>query len=298
MSDEITKSPETIEELIRWSSVFLSSKGFQTSRLDTELLLCSVLGCRRIDLYLRFDQPLSRLELSSFKSILIRRLNHEPIAYIIGYRDFMSLRFQVDPNVLIPRSETELLVERAIEFAKTLDGESLKVLEIGTGSGCIGISLLHYLAHCSLVGWDISPGALRISKANASACGIDESRLDFQQKDMLDENSWYGIGKFDIIICNPPYIGVKEKEHLARSVIEFEPEIALFAESDGLAFYTCLAEYAREHLTEKGRIFLEIGSGQANDVSRILSSYGWRDIELRKDYSRHDRIIEGYYESK
>lgn len=296
MNDLARKSPETIDDLLRWSTNFLTSKGFQTPRLDTELLLCHVLNCKRIDLYLRFDQPLSRTDLSQFKSFLIRRLNHEPVAYIVGYKDFMSLRFQVDSKVLIPRSETELLVESAIEFAKKTDGEPLRILEIGIGSGCIGISLLHHLSMCSLVGWDISTEAVEKSRANALACGIDESRFDFQVKDALDEKSWMGIGKFDIIISNPPYISEKEREQLAPSVIEFEPEIALFAQADGLEFYKRFAESARNFLSERGRMFLEIGSTQGRLVSDALESFGWRDVEVKKDYSRHDRIVEGRYE--
>lgn len=296
MNDLANKSPENIDELLRWSTHFLTSKGFQTPRLDAEILLCHIFQCKRLDLYLRFDQPLSRKDLAEFKTVLIRRLKQEPVAYIVGYKDFMNLRFQVNSHVLIPRSETELLVERALEFANTLPSEPLRILEIGTGSGCIGISILHHLKTASLVGWDISLDALKVTQQNVKGCGLEESRCEFQLKDALDEKSWMGMGKFDIIISNPPYISEKEREQLAPSVVEFEPELALFARSEGLAFYKRFAESARNLISERGRMFLEIGSTQGRAVCEVLESFGWRNVEVKKDYSRHDRIVEGRYE--
>ncbi len=295
MTNVNSKTPETIEELMRWSSTFLQSKAFPSPRLDTELLLCHVLQCRRIDLYMRFDQPLSRLELASFKALIIRRLHHEPVAYIVGYKEFMNLRFQVNTKVLIPRPETELLVEQAIEFAKTKN-KPLRILEVGMGSGCIGISLLHALNEATLVGWDISPEAIEVAKANAKGCGVDSSRLDIQIKDALNEKSWMGIERFDIIISNPPYIGEKERGQLETSVVAFEPELALFAGDEGLAFYRAIGNFARECLAVEGKVFLEIGASQGGAVREILKSFGWKDLVVKKDYSRHDRIIEGSYE--
>jgi release factor glutamine methyltransferase len=298
MSEIDSKTPATIDAMIRWSTKFLESKSFVSPRLDTELLLCHILGCRRIDLYLRFDQPLSRKELSDYKAVLIRRLHHEPVAYILGYKDFMALKFKVEPSVLIPRPETECLVERVLEFTRDNKNEPLRILEMGTGSGCIGISLLHELPQSHLLGWDISKEAIRISQDNAVLNGIEPSRFEFQSKDALSEKSWMELGKFDIIISNPPYISAKEKELLSPSVIKFEPELALIADQEGLAFYNCFAKHARPCLSERGKMFFEIGANQAQEVCSVLTSYGWRNIEVRKDYSRHDRIVEGAYESR
>lgn len=295
MTNPNVKTPETIEELMRWSTQFLESKAFSSPRLDTEILLCHVLQCRRIDLYMRFDQPLSRSELSEFKALLIRRLRHEPVAYIVGYKEFMSLRFQVNSKVLIPRPETELLVENAIDFAKA-QNRPLRILEVGLGSGCIGISLLHALKDASLVAWDLSPEAIEISSMNAKACDIETSRFEFHHKDALDEKTWMGIERFDIIISNPPYIGEKERKDLETSVVAFEPELALFAADEGLAFYKAIGNFARNCLAIDGKLFLEIGTSQGGSVSDILKSLGWKDIIVKKDYSRHDRIIEGSYE--
>lgn len=297
MNDSISKSPETIEELIRWSTKFLEDKGFASPRLDTELLLCHVLNCRRIDLYLRFDQPLSRAELGLYKSSLIRRLNHEPVAYILGYKEFMSLKFKVDSSVLIPRPETELLVERILECAKEIHKENIRILEIGTGSGCIALSLLHHLKNASVVGMDVSEKAVGVCCENARNLNIEANRYQFLQRDALDEKSWMDLGNFDIIVSNPPYISVGEKAQLPRSVVEFEPELALIADSEGLAFYKCIAHLAPKHISENAKVFFEIGSSQGIAVSEILNSFGWRDIKVRKDYSRHDRIVEGTYES-
>lgn len=292
---EIAKTPETIEQLLRWSTDFLTKKGFSSARLDTELMLGHALKLRRIDLYLRFDQPLSRRELADFKTLLLRRLQHEPIAYIIGSREFMSLSFAVDARVLIPRSETELLVERAIAFGKSL-AKDLRILEIGVGSGCIGLSLLHYLPGSSLVAWDLSPAAIELCKFNAQAHSILETRIEFKCADALDELNWKHLDKFDIIISNPPYIANHERECLSRSVIDFEPELALFGGEEGLVFYERFAKTAHAHLHPGGRLFVEIGKDQGQSVLALLESHQWRDITVLKDYSKHDRIVEGSYD--
>lgn len=295
MSDAASKIPQNIDELLRWSTQFLTAKGFQTARLDSELLLAKVLDCRRIDLYLRFDQPMSKAELSSYKSLLLRRLNHEPVAYILGYKDFMDLRFEVDKSVLIPRPETELLVERILEFFKNREEEDLRIFEIGSGSGCIGITLLNSLKNAKLLAWDISQAAVNLSSLNARKCQIESSRYQFQVRDALDEKSWIGLQNFDIIVSNPPYIAIEEREQLPSSVALFEPGQALFAHEEGLSFYRLFAKLARYHLHETGKMFVEIGSNQAVAVSSILNFYGWQDVLIKKDYARHDRIVEGAY---
>lgn len=292
MTDSQDKSPKNIDELIRWATDFLGKKGFPSPRLDVELLLAHVLNCRRIDLYIRFDQPLFPQDLASFKAVLIRRIKEEPVAYILGNKEFMGLSFAVDPRVLIPRPETELLVERVLEFAQVQD-KPHRIFEIGVGSGCIGLSLLHKLPSASLIGWDISQGALQLAQQNAELLKIDHSRLNFLLRDALDDNNWKDSEKFDIIVSNPPYINHKERSQLPNSVLKFEPELALFGGKDGLEFYRIFAKHTRSYLQKHGKIFLEIGSNQRSQVLAIFEEAGWQELRVIKDYSKHDRILEG-----
>ncbi len=292
MNETQDKIPKNIEELIRWATDFLRKKGFPSPRLDVELLLAHVLKCKRIDLYIRFDQPLFPQDLASFKAVFIRRVKEEPVAYILGNKEFMGLSFSIDPRVLIPRPETELLVERVLEFAKTQD-KPCRILEVGVGSGCIGISLLHHFPSSTLVGWDISQDALDLAQHNAELIKITPSRMSLILRDALDERSWKGSEKFDIIVSNPPYISHEERNQLPNSVLKFEPELALFGGVDGLQFYHTLAKHTRSHLQKHGKIFLEIGSNQRNQVLAIFEEKGWQELRVIKDYSKHDRILEG-----
>ncbi|MBP6217907.1 MAG: peptide chain release factor N(5)-glutamine methyltransferase [Oligoflexales bacterium] len=285
-----------IQKLLVWGTQYLKNTEppFPTARLDVELLLAHTLSCARIKLYTDYDRPLSKGELASFKALFVRRLKQEPIAYILGEKDFMGMTFKVNPSVLIPRQETELLVERATAHLKSLpslEGKGPRLLEVGTGSGCIAIALAKAFPLAELEAWDISQQSLDLAQENAEAQGISPQHLRFLYCDALAEESWLPLKAYDVFLSNPPYIALSESASLSPSVL-FEPKHALFAENEGLLFYERFARSASQVLKENGRMFLEIGSTQAGKVSSLLQERGWTILNIYKDYSSHDRIVE------
>ncbi len=281
----------TIQRIMVWSTGYLEKEGSPTPRLDTELLLCHTLQCRRIDLYTSFDKPMEKAERDTFKVYLRRRAAGEPIAYILGKRDFWGRTFQVNPAVLIPRPETEHLVE---EVLKTLrnpsDTGSYRILDIGTGSGCIAISLKLEQPHNEVEAWDVSPDALAVAQTNAQLLGAS---VTWRQRDVLQEESWQNSEPWDVIVSNPPYIAASEQETLMASVVKFEPHAALFAPEDGLQFYKIIAKKAFGRIKSKGWIFFEVGATQAAAVEEILRQEGWLNRQVVKDLSGHERVVYG-----
>ncbi|MFA6542651.1 MAG: peptide chain release factor N(5)-glutamine methyltransferase, partial [Bacteroidota bacterium] len=216
----------TIIDLITWGTSYLNDRGFDDARLNIELLLSHVLNLQRIRLYTNFDTPLSDDELARFKALLKRRLDHEPLQYILGETEFMGLKFRVDNRVLIPRPETEVLVEQTIKELQTRypDSADVRVLEIGTGSGCIAISIAHAIKACHVTAIDCSSDAIIVARQNATLNGVDE-RIAFH---CLEYQEQAGIdGTFHCIVSNPPYISVNEYSQLSREVKDFEPSVAL-----------------------------------------------------------------------
>jgi len=304
----------TIGRILTWSVDFLRGKGLVDSpRLDAELLLSHALKLARIQLYMQFDKPLSAAEREPFKGFLQRRSRGEPVAYITGEKEFMGYRFEVSPAVLIPRPDTEVLVEQILDWAKTktkIKAESLDaahdtdtaeavdtaeapswhILDVGTGSGCVASSLALKLAasQVQVSAWDVDASALANAKANAARLGAS---VAFSQCDALEAASWDGDEDYDIIVSNPPYIAPDEAADLSRSVAGFEPQQALFASPDGLSFYRALAVLAPRRLKAGGRLAVEIGSTQADAVQQILVEAGWQQIALRQDWSRLDRVV-------
>ena len=202
----------------------------------------------------------------------------------------MSRTFAVSRDVLIPRPDTEVLVEAILSFAKLPGGGALSILDVGTGSGCIAVSLGLSLEGAKVTGWDVEENVLALAEANASRLGAGNVR--FEVKDALDPASWQnGEGKFDVIVSNPPYIGRSEELTLAKSVKDFEPHRALFADAEGLQFHRMFADYASLRLRPEGRIYCEIGSTQADAVKSLFTAAGWRDVALLKDYGRNDRVV-------
>ncbi|MCX6110403.1 MAG: peptide chain release factor N(5)-glutamine methyltransferase [Proteobacteria bacterium] len=310
----------TIGRILTWSVDFLRGKGLVDSpRLDAELLLSHALKLARIQLYMQFDKPLSAAEREPFKGFLQRRGRGEPVAYITGEKEFMGYRFEVSPAVLIPRPDTEVLVEQILDWAKAktkIKAESLgaaldtdaaeaegavevvdaaaapswHILDVGTGSGCVASSLALKLAaaQVQVSAWDVDASALANATANAARLGAS---VAFSQCDALEEASWDGDEAYDIIVSNPPYISPEEATDLSRSVAGYEPQQALFAPPDGLRFYRALAVLAPRRLKAGGRLAVEIGATQAKAVQQILAEAGWQDISLRQDWSRLDRVV-------
>ena len=224
----------TVLSLIGWSADYLSSREFDSPRLTAELLLCHVLDCRRIELYTNFDKVLSAAQLAQFRSHLKRRLAHEPVQYIVGSTEFMGLRFEIDPRTLIPRPETEVLVEQLIGHARSAGTGSLRILDIGTGSGNIAVTLAKFLPDAEVVGIDVSQPALDAARRNLQLHGV-EDRVRLELLDILGGHDRLEAGQFDYVVSNPPYIPFADVAALQAEVRAYEPRIAVQADGDGLA---------------------------------------------------------------
>lgn len=256
----------TVIDLLKWTAGYLEEKNFDHARLNAERLLCHVLHWRRVDLYLQFDRPLSADELTAFKQLLKRRLTHEPLQYIIGESEFFSLSFLVGPGALIPRPETELLVEKAIEFARPSAG--CRILDLGTGSGCIAVSLAVHLPQARIVAIDQSAKALELAQANARRNGVAD-RIEFLSWDFTSPTSPF-TAAFDVVVANPPYIRQSDYERLPEEIKNFEPAEALLAGRDGLDGYRAIQRRLSEWLNPGGRAFLEIGADQAEEMLHLF----------------------------
>lgn len=257
-----------IIDIINWGTQYFKLKGIDEARLTIELMLCHILKCKRVDLYVNFEKPLTKSELENLKELIKRRLRREPLQYIIGKTEFMGLEFKLTPAVLIPRPETEILVERALETLKKefADRKTPKVLDIGTGSGNIAISLAKFLGDkITVIGIDISKEAIELAKENAQLNGV--KNVEFIQLDLFDQKLINEFKKqFDLIVSNPPYIAVDEIENLQDEIKKFEPRHAITDGANGLSFYKRIAKIGKELINETGFILVEIAYGQAENV--------------------------------
>ena len=281
-----TKPVWTIMKILNWTKQYFADKGVENPRLDAEVLLCAVLKCERINLYVDFERPLTENELAQFKQYVVRRAKQEPLAYILGEKAFMRNMFKVTPDTLVPRPETELLVESIVMAAEAVGGD-VKILDIGTGSGAIIVSLLDYLPQAKGVGLDISVGALTVAKENAVSIGVAE-RAGFLCSDVfsalpLDK-------KFDIIVSNPPYIPAGDIAGLAKDVQQ-EPVGALDGGADGLDFYRRITKEAPLHMVEDGLLAFEIGIYQGEAVAELCRQAGFGAVVIRKDYAGIERMV-------
>ena len=252
-------------------------------------MLRHVLNCSRIDIYLNYERPLHADELAAFKTLLINRAKGIPVQYVLGYSEFMGYTFKVNPAVLIPRPETELLVEKALDLLKRITSPKLSVLDVGTGSGCIAISIAIGCDHCRVTALDVSPTALRVAKENAESNRVTD-RINFIEMDILThtpENK-----SFDMIVSNPPYVAGDYWKNLSELVKSNEPSLALYPGEDELIFYRKLANIAQTHLVKNGYLITEIGGTyQQAGVCRIFTDKGFKIVETIKDYSGQDRIV-------
>ncbi|MFT7620422.1 MAG: release factor glutamine methyltransferase [Planctomycetota bacterium] len=281
----------TIGELAKSGAEVLAKRNLDSPRLDSDLLLAHVLGMARLDLFARFDMPVDDELRAQFRALIKRRLNAEPIAYILGVREFLDLTFEVGPGVLIPRPETEHVVHAGATF---LDKKANpKILEIGVGSGCIALSLLHAYPQASALAFDVSPVAVDYTTKNANKFGLAD-RIEVVVSDVfsaLDSlPSWQC--EFDLIISNPPYIRLDEKLELARDVIEFEPHLALFCPDDGLSFHRRIVTEGLSRLAPDGGIVLELASESgASIVAFAQNKLAECQASVLPDYSGHDRVF-------
>jgi release factor glutamine methyltransferase len=282
----------TVLEIINTTTGYLKEKGIDDARLNAELLLAHVLGCRRIDLYANFDKPVKESEREHYKSLLKRRLAHEPLQYIVGETEFMGLRFSVDRRVLIPRRETEVLVEKTIEICRQFPegAESISVLDIGTGCGNIAVSVAKFVGNVYATGIDNSDEALEVARKNVENHNL-AGRVTLERVDIL-HNSIHSIGEpFDLVVSNPPYVSRDEFKNLQPEIREYEPRSATFDGSDGLTFYRRISEIGRQLLKGGGFLIFEVGFGQSAQVQEILRKNGYVQIQVNKDYSGIERVV-------
>jgi release factor glutamine methyltransferase len=286
----------TILNLLKWATGYFTSHGIDSPRITAEMLLAYLLNLKRIDLYLRYDQPLQKSELAEFKTLIKRRVNREPVAYIVGKKEFWSLELEVNPNVLIPRPDTETLVETALSHLPTADGSPEPaglVLELGTGSGAIVLALATERPTCRFIATDVSRKAIDTARANALRHHL-ESTIQFIVGNWLEPfSSCEPI--FDMIVSNPPYIPSGNIRRLQPEVCRFEPLQALDGRSDGLDAIRKILFSAHPLLKPQGVILLEMGFDQKAAVTDLIQSCGhYPRFHFVKDYAGHDRVVVMY----
>lgn len=287
-----------LKEILDKTTAFFRDKKIDSPRLDAELLLAHGLKLERIQLYLRFDQPMKEDELVVLRELVRRRASGEPVAYILGYRDFYKSRFEVNPAVLIPRPETEHIVEEVLQWVADAN-DLLGFIDLGCGSGCIGLSLLKELPNARLIAVDISEKALEVARRNAESLGLSERvcfvHADAVRSDIIMSNykEFTGLEKVSVLVSNPPYIAHQDPD-VEVNVKKFEPNSALFADDEGLALLKAWsAEYA-PFLSNPGLVLMEMGLYQGRAMKDYFFSLNkFNEISVIKDLSGHDRVIRG-----
>lgn len=282
-----------VRDVLQKTTQFFRDKGLETPRLDSEILLAKALGWERMSLYLRYEYPLNDSELTACRELVRRRGAGEPVAYILGEKGFHNHTFIVNPSVLIPRPETEMIVEKAVEWGRTQSGE-LRVVDLGTGSGCIGLSIISELATAQLLAVDVSHEALAVAADNALNLDLKD-RAELLSADAAtlttEEVSAVLGGSADIVVSNPPYIDREDKE-VQDSVRKFEPALALFSESKGLFHIRKFSEAAGRIARSGAFIMFEIGYQQGEAAREIFASQScFRDVEIVRDLAGLDRFI-------
>lgn len=277
------QEPWTVLTVLNWTKSYLAEKGVENARLESEWLLCEVLSLDRIGLYLNFDKPLQDDELAAFRSMVSRRAQREPLQHILGSQEFMGLEFGTTPAALIPRNDTETLVNEALRVA----GGAQRILDIGSGSGCVAIALAKSLPAAVVISVDLSSEAIALATANAA---VNAVTVDFRIGSLYEP---VYLEKFDLIVSNPPYIPTEDIKGLQPEVRDFEPHLALDGGRDGLDFYRLIVASAPLHLSPGGWLAVEIGIGQAVAVRELFAQGGFSDIFTAKDPGRIDRVVGG-----
>ncbi|HET6203443.1 MAG TPA: peptide chain release factor N(5)-glutamine methyltransferase [Planctomycetota bacterium] len=289
MSRSGGEGPRTLLEFVLRASAYLAARGIPSARLDAEVLLAHVLGVRRLDLYLEHGRSLAAGEVEAYRAVVRRRGDRVPVAYLTGEREFFSLRFRVSPDVLIPRPETEILVEEALAIARgrAAAGETTLAADVGTGSGCIAVALARGVPSARVVATDRSGPALALARENASAHGV-LGRVAFARADLLEAFQGRSL---DLVVSNPPYVDPAERGSLPPEVRDHEPAEAVFAPAgDPLALVRALAAGAARALRPGGVLLLEIAAGTRAAVEAELLRAGLGGISFRRDLAGIDRV--------
>ena len=272
-------------DILNWGEDYFKLKGFESPKQEIEWLLCDLLNYKRIDLYVQFEQPIHRPQLKQLKEWIKRRIGREPLQYITGKTEFYGYKFIITPDVLIPRPETERVVDVALHKIGNI--KNPKVLDVGSGSGCIAIAIGAEKKDALILSVDISEGAIRKAKKNAVLNEL--SNIEFQVMDILKD---IPDGPFDLLVSNPPYIPEEEMRETMPEVHQYEPKIALTDERDGLTFYRRFAKIGKSLIKPGGSMVLEVGLGEhpAKAVD-IFQSAGYSQLELIPDYNSDERVL-------
>ena len=278
----------TIGRILKWTEQYFEQKGVESPRLDAEVLLSHLLKKQRIYLYVHFDEPLQAEELAAYREMIKKRVAHVPVAYILGEKEFMGLTFRVTSDTLVPRPDTEILVQAAVDALKGMPPEAHRFADIGTGSGAICLSVLHFTENTEADTVDISPGARAVAEQNAAALGLTE-RITFHTGDLLEPIKG---NTYTAILSNPPYIPQADIETLAPEVRCNEPMTALCGGTDGLDFYRRLCAEAPDMLLAGGFMAFEVGIHQAEAVANLAQEHPLIErTEIIKDYAGIDRVV-------
>jgi release factor glutamine methyltransferase len=281
----------TVLKVLQWAAPYLKERGIDSPRATAEILLAHALHTERVQLYMHHDQPLEKTELAAFKELLRRRLRREPVAYIVGWKGFRTLELKVTPEVLIPRPETEGLVEAALAALSAFpNGRTARVLDLGTGSGAIVLALAAEAPGHRYFASDLSPAAMAVARRNAEAAGVSD-HVFFWAAD------WFSAlqpvrAVFDLVVSNPPYVASGAIDGLQPEIACHEPRLALDGDADGLRSYRAIIAEAHRHLAPGGRLLLEIGCDQRRAVQQLVEPSGhYAGFECVKDYSGRERVV-------
>lgn len=289
--EHATTEPWTVGRLLNWTTDFLRGKGADSPRLDAEILLAHARGCQRIELYTAFDTEPPEAERSEFRELVSRRAKGTPVAYLVGYREFFSLEFEVTPNVLIPRPETEQLVVRALDLVKEIQSaDPIQIADVGTGSGNIAVCVAKHCPNCQIMAIDVSPAALDVARRNAERHGVS-GRIEFLEGDLLTPLA--ASQRFDMVLSNPPYVADHELAELPPDVRDHEPRLALDGGAGGTEVVERLIPQAAERILSGGWLLMEVGAPHATQVENLLSeSVDFERYETIADVACLPRVVQ------
>jgi release factor glutamine methyltransferase len=284
-----THTPLTILEILDKTTRFFKQKDIENPRLNAERLLSALLDIDRVQLYLQYDRMMSKSETEQFRDHVRRRAGNEPLQYIIGETEFMGLNFKVSPAALIPRPETEILIEKILSLKDILNLKNPRVWDIGTGSGCIAVSLAHFWPECHIIASDMSEDSLELAEKNASINNVHD-RINFSKHNILTDpiDSYTPV---DLIVSNPPYVSLEEYESLGDEIRLFEPRLALTDNSVGLTFYEKIFSLIENSHTCKF-ILVELSGTQTEEIIEIAREYKFSDLQVFKDLNDLSRILQ------
>ena len=284
----------TVRRILEWTSAYFTRKHLDSPRLAAELLLGHVLSVPRIKLYTDYERPLSEQQLASMRALVRRAAEDEPIEYLTGRAHFFNLEFEVNRDVLIPRPDTETLVENVLQLARNQAGfEAPRVLDLCTGSGCVAAAIAHHSKAASVVATDVSPGAVVVARTNVERLGLSD-RVVVGEGDLFEPLAGMVDGRpFQLVVANPPYIPTSQVEALDRSVRDYEPLQALDGGLDGMVLHRRILAGAPRYLAPGGRVFLEIAFDQGELAMQVAAEHGsdFEDARILKDFGGRDRVL-------